>query len=130
MWEEEIKLNQCVEKENKSASCREAARVSLWLSCSVFFNFLQQASSTFHFLSWFVSPETPLFIQMSRLLVLLLLLLEQFVDLPLDHGSVLCDDAVLVQAGQQQQEVHNQVGEKQVVHLLSDPGHCQQTADH
>lgn len=39
-------------------------------------------------------------------LVLLLLLLEQFVDLPLDHAGVLADDAVLVHAGEQQQEVH------------------------
>lgn len=41
-----------------------------------------------------------------HLLVLLLLLFEQFVDLPLGHGCVLGDDAVLVQAGQQQQETH------------------------
>lgn len=42
----------------------------------------------------------------SSSLVLLLLLFEQFVDLPLGHGRVLADDAVLVQAGQQQQETH------------------------
>ncbi len=41
-----------------------------------------------------------------RLLVLLLLLFDQFVDLPLGHGCVLGDDAVLVQAGQQQQDTH------------------------
>ena len=37
---------------------------------------------------------------------LLLLLLERLVDLPLSHGRVLGDDAVLVHAGQQQQEAH------------------------
>lgn len=42
----------------------------------------------------------------SSSLVLLLLLFEQLVDLPLGHGRVLADDAVLVQAGQQQQETH------------------------
>lgn len=42
----------------------------------------------------------------SSSLVLLLLLFEQFVDLPLGHGRVLADDAMLVQAGQQQQEAH------------------------
>lgn len=42
----------------------------------------------------------------SSSLVLLLLLFEQLVDLPLGHGRVLADDAVLVQAGQQQQESH------------------------
>ena len=41
-----------------------------------------------------------------HLLVLLLLLFEQFVDLPLDHGGVLGDDAMLVEARQQQQEAH------------------------
>lgn len=40
------------------------------------------------------------------LLVLLLLLFEQLVDLPLGHGGVLGDDAVLVEAGQQQQKAH------------------------
>jgi len=64
------------------------------------------------------------------LLILLLLLFEQFVDLPLGHAGVLGDDAVLVQAGQKQQEAHDQVGEEQVVHLLSDPGDGQQAADH
>lgn len=45
--------------------------------------------------------QTPL-----HLLVLLLLLLQQLVDLPLGHGRVLGDDAVPVQAGQQQQDGH------------------------
>ena len=61
--------------------------------------------STFHFVSYSSfrdSPLRPLF----RSLVLLLLLFEQLVYLPLGHGGVLRDDAVLVEAGQQQQEVH------------------------
>lgn len=48
------------------------------------------------------SPRCPHF----HLLVLLLLLFEEFVDLPLGHAGVLGDDAMLVQAGQQQQEAH------------------------
>lgn len=40
------------------------------------------------------------------LLVLLLLLFEQLVDLPLGHGGVLCDDAVLVHTRQKQQKAH------------------------
>lgn len=56
-----------------------------------------------HFL---VLQRFPLFTANVHLLVLLLLLLHQLVDLPLGHAGVLRDDAVLVQAGQQQQEAH------------------------
>lgn len=59
--------------------------------------------------------EIPLFTANAHLLVLLLLLLHQFVDLPLGHAGVLRDDAVLVQAGQQQQEAHcNEKNKKSV----------------
>lgn len=40
------------------------------------------------------------------LLILLLFLLEKFVDLPLHHASILGDDAMLVEAGQKQKETH------------------------
>lgn len=95
-----------------------------------FFNFCSPFSS--NFLPSSVSCRRSSFRDLLhfRLFVLLLLLFEQFVDLPLGHAGVLVDDAVLVQSGQQQQEAHDQVGEEQVVHLLSDPGHGQQTADH
>lgn len=48
--------------------------------------------------------EIPLFLPDVLLLVLLLLLLKQFVELPLGHAGILGDDAVLVQARQQQQQ--------------------------
>lgn len=52
--------------------------------------------------SWFAA-DIP---RCLRLLVLLLLLFEQLVDLPLGHGRVLWDDAVLVHARQKQQKAH------------------------
>lgn len=52
--------------------------------------------------SWFAA-DIP---RCLRLLVLLLLLFEQLVDLPLGHGRVLWDEAVLVHARQEQQEAH------------------------
>lgn len=58
--------------------------------------------------SWFIT-EIP---QCLHLLILLLLLFEQLVDLPLGHGCVLWDDAVLVHARQKQQKAHCE-GKKQ-----------------
>lgn len=48
----------------------------------------------------------PLHLCTSSSLILLLLLFEQFVDLPLGHGRVFADDAMLVQSRQQKQETH------------------------
>lgn len=90
---EKIKLIQC--EKTKSAFCSET---NFWFFCC-FLSFLQ----TFFSLDF---PGLSAPVCTLPLLVLLLLLLEQFVDLPLGHGRVLGDDAVLVQARQQQQKVH------------------------
>lgn len=74
----------------------EEAGGSLTLCVPLFF---KQLPFTFHLVSRFN-------FQSFLLLVLLLLLFEQFVELPLGHGCVLGDDAMLVQARQQQQEAH------------------------
>lgn len=51
-----------------------------------------------------VTTRLPASCRRFHLLVLLLLLFQQLVDLPLGHGGVLCDDAVLVHTRQKQQE--------------------------
>lgn len=90
----------CENKTRKRASSfvagPEEAGGSLNLCVPLFF---KQLPFTFHLVS-------RLHFQRFLLLVLLLLLFEQFVELPLGHGCVLGDDAVLVQARQQQQEAH------------------------
>lgn len=75
-------------------------------------------TTSFHLPSCVLVHLSDVSLRTSSLLVLLLLLFEQFVNLPLGHGRVLGDDAVLVQARQQQQEAHCGTNSSKLRHFI------------
>ena len=66
----------------------------------------------------------------NALFIFLFFLFEKLVYLSFGHSNILRNDPMLVQSRKQKSESHYQVGEKEVVDLLSHPSNRSKRNDH